>query len=170
MPNPHDESPFAAIPEAIQDYKDGKFVIIVDDEERENEGDLCMACEFVTPEAVTFMAREGCGLICVPMLGSRLDELKLAKPAFPTGPDIAQAIRAGRIDCGIATRSVARSAGLDFLPLAWERFDLVLRQRDYFMKGPQALFDFMREASFRDRAAELGGYDVSDTGAVRLVN
>jgi 3,4-dihydroxy 2-butanone 4-phosphate synthase/GTP cyclohydrolase II len=77
MPNRPDESPFAAIPEAIQDYKDGKFVIIVDDEERENEGDLCMASEFVTPEAVTFMAREGCGLICVPMLGSRLDELKL---------------------------------------------------------------------------------------------
>ena len=78
--------------------------------------------------------------------GIALDDLKLAKPAFPTGPDIAQAIRAGRIDCGIATRSVARSAGLDFLPLAWERFDLVMRQRDYFMKGPQALFDFMRSA------------------------
>jgi excisionase family DNA binding protein len=76
--------------------------------------------------------------------GIALDDLKLAKPAFPTGPDIAQAIRAGRIDCGIATRSVARSAGLDFLPLTWERFDLVMRQRDYFMKGPQALFDFMR--------------------------
>src|SRR3954447_23094556 len=77
MPNRQDESPFATVPEAIQDYKDGKFVIIVDDEERENEGDLCMASEFVTPEAVTFMAREGCGLICVPMLGNRLDELKL---------------------------------------------------------------------------------------------
>jgi putative molybdopterin biosynthesis protein len=102
--------------------------------------------------------------------GIALDDVRLAKPAFPTGPDIAQAIRAGRIDCGIATRSVARSAGLDFLPLTWERFDLVLRQRDYFMKGPQALFGFMREASFRDRAAELGGYDVSDAGAVRLVN
>jgi excisionase family DNA binding protein len=102
--------------------------------------------------------------------GIALDDLKLAKPAFPTGPDIAQAIRAGRIDCGIATRSVARSAGLDFLPLTWERFDLVMRQRDYFMKGPQALFEFMRQASFRDRAAELGGYDVSDTGAVRLMN
>jgi putative molybdopterin biosynthesis protein len=102
--------------------------------------------------------------------GIALDDLKLAKPAFPTGPDIAQAIRAGRIDCGIATRSVAKSAGLDFLPLAWERFDLVLRQRDYFMKGPQALFDFMREGVLRDRAAELGGYDLSDTGAVRLVN
>jgi excisionase family DNA binding protein len=102
--------------------------------------------------------------------GIALDDLKLAKPAFPTGPDIAQAIRADRIDCGIATRSVAKSAGLDFLPVTWERFDLVMRQRDYFMKGPQALFDFMRTSLLRDRAAELGGYDVSDTGAVRLVN
>jgi putative molybdopterin biosynthesis protein len=102
--------------------------------------------------------------------GITRDDLKLAKPAFPTGPDIAQAVRAGRIDCGIATRSVALSAGLDFLPIAWERFDLVLRQRDYFMPGPQALFDFMRKPVLRDRAAELGGYDVSDAGAVRLVN
>jgi excisionase family DNA binding protein len=102
--------------------------------------------------------------------GIALDDLKLAKPAFPTGPDIAQAIRANRIDCGIATRGVAKSAGLDFLPLAWERFDLVMRQRDYFMKGPQALFGFMRGAGFPERAAELGGYDVDDSGAVRLVN
>ncbi|MEH2587073.1 helix-turn-helix transcriptional regulator [Bradyrhizobium sp. AZCC 1721] len=102
--------------------------------------------------------------------GITLDDLKLAKPAFPTGPDIAQAIRAGRIDCGIATRSVAKSAGLDFLPVTWERFDLVMRQRDYFMKGPQALFEFMRGPSFRDRAGELGGYDVREAGAVRLVN
>jgi molybdate-binding protein len=65
---------------------------------------------------------------------------------------------------------VAKSAGLDFLPLTWERFDLVTRQRDYFMKGPQALFDFMRGASFRERAAELGGYDISEAGVVRLVN
>jgi excisionase family DNA binding protein len=98
------------------------------------------------------------------------DDLKPAKPAFPTGPDIAQAIRAGRIDCGIATRSVAKAAGLDFLALTWERFDLVMRQRDYFMKGPQALFGFLRQASFSERAAELGGYDVSEAGAVRLVN
>jgi excisionase family DNA binding protein len=102
--------------------------------------------------------------------GIALDDLKLAKPTFPTGPDIAQAIRAGRVDCGIATQSVAKSAGLDFLPLAWDRFDLVMRQRDYFMKGPQALFGFMREAGFLERAAELGGYDVGDAGAVRLVN
>src|SRR4029078_426056 len=96
--------------------------------------------------------------------GTVLDDRKRAKPAFPTGPDIAQAIRAGRIDCGIATRSVARTAGLDFLPLTWERFDLVMRQRDYFMKGPQALFGFMRASILLDRAAELGGYDVADAG------
>jgi len=102
--------------------------------------------------------------------GIALEDLKLAKPAFPTGPDIAQAICAGRIDCGIATRSVARTAGLDFLPLTWERFDLVMRQRDYFTKGPQALFGFMRTSVLRDRAAELGGYDVGDAGVVRLLN
>jgi 3,4-dihydroxy 2-butanone 4-phosphate synthase/GTP cyclohydrolase II len=77
MPTRHDHPPFAAIQDAVQDYKNGKFVIIVDDEDRENEGDLCMAAEQITPEAITFMAREGCGLICVPMLGSRLDELRL---------------------------------------------------------------------------------------------
>ena len=79
-------------------------------------------------------------------------------------------MRSGRADCGIATRSVALAAALDFLPLTWEHFDLVLRQRDYFLPGPQALFGFMRSGVFRDRAAELGGYDVSATGEVRLVN
>lgn len=98
------------------------------------------------------------------------DRLALAKQAFPTGTDIAEAVRAGRIDCGIATRSVARAAGLDFLPLMWERFDLVMRQRDYFLPGPQVLFDFIRRPAFRDRASELDGYDVSDAGRVRLVN
>jgi molybdate-binding protein len=65
---------------------------------------------------------------------------------------------------------VALAAGLDFIPLTWERFDLVLRQRDYFMPGPQALFDFVRAGAFRDRAAELRGYDVSESGRVRHVN
>jgi 3,4-dihydroxy 2-butanone 4-phosphate synthase/GTP cyclohydrolase II len=77
MPDPSEPAGFASVPEAIEDYKAGKFVIIVDDADRENEGDLCMAAEHITPEAITFMAREGSGLICVPMLGSRLDDLKL---------------------------------------------------------------------------------------------
>ena len=91
-------------------------------------------------------------------------------PPCPTGADVAQAIRAGRADCGIATRAVARAAGLDFIPLVWERFDLVIRQRDYFLPGPQALFAFLRMPSFGERAAELGGYDLSEAGRVRLVN
>jgi putative molybdopterin biosynthesis protein len=118
-------------------------------------------------------AGAGAQLLLVAMLaraGIEPNEVELVKHVHPTGPDIAQAIRAGRVDCGIATRSVALAAGLDFVPLTWEHFDLVLRQRDYFMPGPQSLFGFMRSEAFRDRAAELGGYDVSAIGTVRHVN
>ncbi|GBD11253.1 Riboflavin biosynthesis protein RibBA [bacterium HR23] len=69
--------PFATIEEAIADIRAGKFVIIVDDEDRENEGDLVVAAEKVTPEHINFMAREARGLICVPIIGQRLDELKI---------------------------------------------------------------------------------------------
>jgi 3,4-dihydroxy 2-butanone 4-phosphate synthase / GTP cyclohydrolase II len=68
---------FATIPEAIEDIKAGKFVIIVDDENRENEGDLAMAAEKVNAEAINFMARHARGLICLPIIGHRLDELKI---------------------------------------------------------------------------------------------
>jgi len=67
----------ATIPEAIEDIKAGKFVIIVDDEDRENEGDLTIAAEKVTPEAINFMAKHGRGLICLPVIGERLDELRI---------------------------------------------------------------------------------------------
>ncbi len=67
----------STIPEAIEDIKAGKFVIIVDDEDRENEGDLVMAAEMVTPEAINFMAVNARGLICMPVNGQRLDELKI---------------------------------------------------------------------------------------------
>jgi len=102
--------------------------------------------------------------------GIATDELVLVKPVCATGTDIAQAVRSGRADCGIATRSVALAAALEFLPLTWEHFDLVLRQRDYFLPGPQALFTFLRSSVLRERAAELGGYDPSAIGMVRLVN
>jgi len=102
--------------------------------------------------------------------GLTLDAFATVKPVCPTGSDIAQAVRSGRADCGIATHSVAQAAGLGFVPLTWERFDLALRQRDYFQSGPQALFKFLRTAGFRDRAAELGGYDVAESGDVRQVN
>jgi 3,4-dihydroxy 2-butanone 4-phosphate synthase/GTP cyclohydrolase II len=68
-------SSFATIEEAIEDVRAGKLVLVVDDEDRENEGDLTIAAEKITPEAINFMARYGRGLICMPMTGERLDEL-----------------------------------------------------------------------------------------------
>ena len=67
----------ASIPETIEDIKAGRFVIIVDDDDRENEGDLVIAAEKVTPEAINFMAKHARGLICLPVLGQRLDELRI---------------------------------------------------------------------------------------------
>ena len=93
-----------------------------------------------------------------------------ARRCWKLGEAIGQAVRAGRADCGIATRSVAGAAGLDFVPLTWERFDLVLRQRDYFLPHAQNLFGFMRTRTFAERAAELGGYDVTAAGQVRHVS
>jgi 3,4-dihydroxy 2-butanone 4-phosphate synthase/GTP cyclohydrolase II len=73
---------FNTIEEAIEDIRQGKIIIVVDDEDRENEGDLIMAAEKVTPEAINFMATYGRGLICLPVEGKRLDELEL--PAMVT--------------------------------------------------------------------------------------
>ena len=94
--------------------------------------------------------------------GISADALALVKPVCPTGPDLGQAVRSGRADCGIASRSVAHAAGLGFVPLVWECFDLALHQRDYFLPGPQALFEHLRTPVFRAQAAELQGYDVAE--------
>jgi len=67
--------PFSAIEEGIAELAAGRMLIVVDDEDRENEGDLVMAAEKVTPDAVNFMARYGRGLICMPLTGSRMDAL-----------------------------------------------------------------------------------------------
>jgi molybdate-binding protein len=99
---------------------------------------------------------------------STLDQLAAVNPVCPTGPDVAQAIRAGRADIGIATRSVANAAGLDFVPIVWEHFDLVVRQRDYFRAPLQAAIRFLTSKEFAARAQELGGYDISAAGSVRF--
>lgn len=69
--------PFATIPEAIAAIRAGEMIILCDDEDRENEGDLCVAAEKVTPQVIAFMARMGCGLICLAMQPDRLDQLGL---------------------------------------------------------------------------------------------
>jgi len=70
-------SAFVTIEEALEEIRQGRLLLVVDDEDRENEGDLLLAAEKTTPEAVNFMATHGRGLICMPMTGERLDELKL---------------------------------------------------------------------------------------------
>jgi len=74
---PAQKSPFDSIEDAIADIRAGKMVVVLDDEDRENEGDLVMAAQMVTPEAINFMRKEAGGLICVPMLGRRLEELQI---------------------------------------------------------------------------------------------
>jgi 3,4-dihydroxy 2-butanone 4-phosphate synthase/GTP cyclohydrolase II len=74
---PLQEEGFATIEQAIDEFKNGRFVIIIDDDDRENEGDLVIAAEFVTPESISFMLRYTSGIICVPMTGERLDDLRI---------------------------------------------------------------------------------------------
>src|SRR5690349_24914580 len=69
--------PFATIPEAIEEIRAGRMLVVVDDEDRENEGDLTMAAQFVTPEAINFMALHGRGLICLSLAPERCDQLHL---------------------------------------------------------------------------------------------
>jgi len=68
---------FCSVEEAIEEIKAGRFIIVLDDENRENEGDLILAAEKATPEAINFMVRHARGLVCIPMMGERLDELEL---------------------------------------------------------------------------------------------
>ncbi len=68
----------ATVPEAVSDFKAGKFVIVVDDEDRENEGDLVVAAQLVTPDHISFMTHHGSGLVCLPVVAKRLDELGIA--------------------------------------------------------------------------------------------
>jgi putative molybdopterin biosynthesis protein len=98
-----------------------------------------------------------------------LEQLAAVSPVCPTGPDIAEAIRAGRADTGIATRSVANSTGLDFVPIVWEPFDLVMRQRHYFHPPMQALIHFLQSDELAARAQEAGGFDLAAAGSVRFV-
>ncbi len=96
--------PHLTIEEAIRDIREGRMVILVDDEDRENEGDLCMAAEAVTPEAINFMAKHGRGLICLPMTPDKIDALDLPpmvdNNTSPYGTGFTVSIEAR---CGVST-------------------------------------------------------------------
>ncbi len=72
---PH--APFTTVPDAVEEIRAGRMIVIVDDEDRENEGDLMLAAEKVTPEAINFMAKFGRGLVCLTLTEERLDHLRI---------------------------------------------------------------------------------------------
>src|SRR5262249_26287148 len=93
------------------------------------------------------------------------DENIVGKPAS-SETDIAVAVSAGKADAGLAIEAVARQQGLNFLPLQWERFDLVVRRIEYFNKPLQQLFSFARTHAFAGRPGWLGGYRIGSSGRV----
>jgi 3,4-dihydroxy 2-butanone 4-phosphate synthase / GTP cyclohydrolase II len=105
---------FASIEDAIEDIRQGKMVVVCDDETRENEGDLTMAAQFVTPEAVNFMRKEGGGLICLALTPERCDELGLDlmaaknESAFETAFTVSIEARSG-VSTGISAADRART-------------------------------------------------------------
>lgn len=100
--------------------------------------------------------------------GREKETISTAATVFTTGEDLAFAIHAGQADCGIATRAVAIKAGLHFLPLVWEAFDLAIRRRTYFEPALQAFFAFLGSDEFHAQARALGGYRTDDTGCIKL--
>jgi 3,4-dihydroxy 2-butanone 4-phosphate synthase/GTP cyclohydrolase II len=108
------ETPFATIEEAIEDIRRGKFVVVVDAADRENEGDLTIAAQFATPEAINFMATHGRGLICLCLTGERCDQLGLLpmthKNETPYGTAFTISIEAREgITTGISAHDRART-------------------------------------------------------------
>jgi 3,4-dihydroxy 2-butanone 4-phosphate synthase / GTP cyclohydrolase II len=108
----NESTPFVSVEEAIAEFRAGRFVILVDDEERENEGDLAIAAERVTPEAVNFMARHGRGLICLALTEERCDQLDLppmvARNTSPFGTAFTVSIEArGKVTTGISAHDRA---------------------------------------------------------------
>jgi 3,4-dihydroxy 2-butanone 4-phosphate synthase/GTP cyclohydrolase II len=107
-------STFATIEEAIEDIRQGKMVVVCDDENRENEGDLTIAAQFVTPEAINFMRKEGGGLICLALTPERCEELGLDlmaaknESAFETAFTVSIEARSG-VSTGISAADRART-------------------------------------------------------------
>jgi 3,4-dihydroxy 2-butanone 4-phosphate synthase/GTP cyclohydrolase II len=82
-----DRSSFATIEEALEDLRAGRIVLVVDDADRENEGDFVIAAQFATPDAVNFMVTHGRGIVCLPVAGARLDELQIPQMVSGDGGD-----------------------------------------------------------------------------------
>src|SRR3954466_5531254 len=123
------DTPFATIEEAIEDIRRGRMVVVCDDEHRENEGDLTLAAQFATPEAINFMVKEGRGLVCLALTPERCDELGLDlmaaknESAFETAFTVSIEARDG-VTTGISAADRAHTVAVAVDPRASPR-DLV---------------------------------------------
>jgi molybdate-binding protein len=98
--------------------------------------------------------------------GVEAEAVKIAGRPARSESEIATAVREGKADAGLGIEAVAHEQGLDFVPLQWERFDLVVRHSEYFEPALQKLLSLTRTKEFRNQAALLKGYDIANTGAV----
>ncbi|MBK1810386.1 bifunctional 3,4-dihydroxy-2-butanone-4-phosphate synthase/GTP cyclohydrolase II [Clostridium sp. YIM B02505] len=133
---------FNSIEEAIEDIKAGKMIVVVDDEDRENEGDLIIAAEKVTPEAINFMARFGRGLICMPVTGERLRKLNIL-PMVEKNTDSHETAFTVSIDAAETSTGIS----------AYERADTVLKVID----PSSSEMDFKRPGHMFPLEAKEGG-------------
>jgi len=99
--------------------------------------------------------------------GISVDALTFVEPPARSESDVALAVLSGVADTGLGIGATVTGVNLDFVPLARERYDLVIARRDYFEPAFQTLLEFTRQTRFESRARELGGYDVAGCGAVR---
>ena len=100
--------------------------------------------------------------------GLTIEDLACIEETARSETDLGLAILEGRADAGLAVEAAARTLKLDFVPLMEERYDVLMRRRDYFEPPIQNLLAFARSAAFRERATQMGGYDLSDAGMVRF--
>jgi putative molybdopterin biosynthesis protein len=118
-----------------------------------------------SPAAGTVPAASCCSRRCCAATISRPTRCPPSPRPAESEDDLASMIAMDEADCGLGIRAAA--AGLDFVPLHWEEFDLVMRRRDYFEPPVQALLAFARTETFARRASFLGGYDLTGLGEVR---
>lgn len=138
-----------------------------------NPKDLTSLADVVSKAARIAVRQQGAGAqmlldVLLQRQGAKLKDLHRLDPPCLTGPDLASAVLRGEADCGIATRAAAKSSGLGFVPLLWENFDLLTRQRSYFKAPLQALIRLLAQEKFRQRADDLAGYDVKLAGTIRF--
>jgi 3,4-dihydroxy 2-butanone 4-phosphate synthase / GTP cyclohydrolase II len=138
------DSRFATIEQAIREMRAGRMIVVVDDEHRENEGDLIMAAEKVTPDAINFMITHGRGLVCLAMTGDRLDELELG----PMVPD-SSALGGTAFTASIDARAQGMTTGIS----AHERARTIMAAVDPCSKAG----DFARPGHVFPLRARPGG-------------